>query len=814
MSERDRHYSVLEYDKALALLRERTVSRLGAGMAASLLPATHPGEIKERLAETTEAVSVINQKGALPLGEFGDVSGHASRADKGGSLTMGQLLEVARHLSIVRKAAAFIKTGTDGIPILRSIAEGLEFFKDLESRIESAIQNDNEMADGASPQLRGIRRGIAIQNDSIRSKLNQMITSPAYRDVLQDQLVTIRDGRYVLPVKQEHRRYFNGIVHDQSKGGATLFMEPQVIVEMNNKLRELELEELQEIERILAEFSAEVGGIADEIKLNQELLTRLDFIFAKGKLSSDWDATPAKVNEEGYVDIRGGRHPLIDKGSVVPVSLTLGKGYKSLIVTGPNTGGKTVTLKTVGLFILLTEAGLHVPAVEANLPIARKVYADIGDEQSIEQSLSTFSSHMKNIVYIMKFAGEEDVVFLDELGAGTDPTEGAALAIAILETLRAQGCLVMATTHYTELKKYAMATEGVENASMEFDLETLSPTFRLMMGTPGRSNAFEISRKLGLSSEIVNRAAELLDSGAVEFEAVLERAHSDRQLAEADRDEALQLKLKIQKQKEELDEQSRNLESRRDRILEKAKEDALGKIAEAEEYAMLARDEIKELLDQAEKLATAGAAADKGATRGDIYRKLDESRKLLRSLDSEYRRIGKDKSKKEIRDEESLPRLAPSDIGIGDEVKIITMDQKGEVLSLPDDKGEVQVLVGRIRMTVPVRELRALTKGEKKKPASRSTSRYAGVVRSKVTTISSSVDVHGLNLDDAERKVDKYLDDAFLAGLSEVSVVHGRGEGVLREGLRRMLKGHRHVKKMRPGGPTEGGEGSTIVTLN
>ena len=815
MSQRDRQYSVLEYDKVLALLEERTTSRKGAEEATALKPVTNLRVIRERLTETTEAVSVIMRKGAMPLGEFGDVTQAVAHGEKGGFLTMGQLLEVGRHLSIARKAKEFLKEDEPATPLLTTITSALESFRALEERIQESILSENEMADSASRDLHRIRRSMIAQNENIRSRLNQMVTGAACRDYLQDQIVTIRSGRYVVPVKQEHRQRFPGIVHDQSRGGDTLFIEPQAVVEMNNRLREMEIEEQREVERILAAFSAEVAEIGSDIRLNQELLTRLDLIFAKGKLSADMKATEAEINEDGQVEIRNGRHPLIDPSKVVPVSLSLGKGYRSLIVTGPNTGGKTVTLKTVGLFILMTEAGLHVPASSANLHMARKVYADIGDEQSIEQSLSTFSAHMKNIVYIMKFALASDIVFLDELGAGTDPTEGAALAISILETLRGRDCLVMATTHYTELKKYAMATEGVENASMEFDLETLSPTYRLMLGTPGRSNAFEISRKLGLSGAIVSRATELLDSGAVAFETVIEQVHEERQRAEADRDEALRLKLGIQKQKDTLDAQQVDFEEKRDKILEKAREEALSMIGEAEEYAILVRDEIKTLLAETKEIATgSGSGAKPGNTRGDVYRKLDESRKLLRQLDGQYRRAVRGR-RKDAAAEADLPLPAPDDLKPGDLVRLIRMDQTGEVLSSPDDRGEVQVQVGRIRMTIPLRDLRLLPR-EGKGGRGRKTgsgSHYAGVIRSKITTVSSSLDVHGENLDDAEHRVDKYLDDAFLAGLGEVAIVHGRGEGILREGLRRMLKRHRHVKKIRPGGPGEGGEGATIVTL-
>ncbi|MDR1043223.1 MAG: endonuclease MutS2, partial [Clostridiales Family XIII bacterium] len=530
----DRQYAVLGYDKVIGLLAERASSFLGAAEALALLPASRPDEIRGWLAETAEAVSFIMRKGSPGVGEFGDISRELGYAEKGGSLTMAQLLSVATHMAAARKAAAFLKGGVDA-PILAGMASVLSVHKDSEDRITSSILSDSEMADGASPELRRIRRQIGVQNENIRAQLNKFVTSAAYRDVLQDQIITQRDGRWVVPVKSDSSRQVPGIIHDRSKGGATVFIEPQSVVNANNALRELGIEEEREIDRILAELSALIAEIAEGLRVNQEMLTRIDFIFAKGLLACDMKANEPAIHEGHTLEIVNGRHPLIDRNAVVPVSLTLGIDYNTLIITGPNTGGKTVTLKTVGLFVLMARAGLHLPASRATIPAVKSVFADIGDEQSIEQSLSTFSSHMKNIVEIVGKADSESIVFLDELGAGTDPTEGAALAIAILETLGRRGCLIMATTHYTELKKYALAATGVENASMEFDVDTLSPTFKLRVGLPGRSNAFDISRKLGLPEHVVARAAESMDSGSIAFETDIEQAAANRQAADAAR---------------------------------------------------------------------------------------------------------------------------------------------------------------------------------------------------------------------------------------------------------------------------------------
>ncbi|MDR2156806.1 MAG: Smr/MutS family protein [Clostridiales Family XIII bacterium] len=821
MMDDKRQYDVLEYPKVLEELAARAGSALAAKEAGSLMPSNDFAVVRERLSETSEALSVLMRKGRLPLGDFGDVAPAASYAEKGGVLSMGQLLGVASLLGAARRMIAFLRSDVPEIPILAGMSSVMETDRGFEERIATSIISETEMSDAADPALRRIRRSMAAQNGAIREKLNRMITSPAYADILRDRLVTIRDGRFCLPVRQEYAQRFPGIVHDRSKGGSTVFIEPQTVVDLNNRLRELELEEAREIERILSELSAVAGAMAPALRTNQEMLTRLDLIFAKASLSADMRATEPEINERGFLEIAEGRHPLIDPKSVVPISLTLGGTYRTLIITGPNTGGKTVTLKTVGLFILMAEAGLHVPALRADIPIVSDIYADIGDEQSIEQSLSTFSSHMRNIVAIIARADEKSIVFLDELGAGTDPTEGAALAIAILETLQTKGCPVMATTHYTEIKKYAVAAEGVENASMEFDVETLSPTFKLTLGTPGRSNAFEISRKLGLPEALVARAAELLDSGSVTFEAVIARAEADRRAAETYRREAEALRAEMEARRRDLERQAEDFEAGRAQRLEKAKAEALGKVAEAEEFADIVRGELKALLDDAEEMANRARkgtsefhGAVKRMSRGDFYRRLDESRKLLGQLKEDYRGMGADgrdfgRGGKGGRTRDEAPRA--SELRVGTAVRIPEMDRTGEVLTTPDEKGDVQVRVGRIRMTLPLSKLRLSGKNGTT-PAPRG-GKYGGLVRAKIDSVSAAVDVHGHNLDDAERVVDKYLDDAFLAGLHEVIIIHGRGEGILRNGLRGMLKGHRHVKSIRPGDPGEGGEGVTVVVM-
>jgi DNA mismatch repair protein MutS2 len=690
-----------------------------------------------------------------------------------------------------------MKSDLPALPILSGFAGAIAVHKTLEDRLRSAILSENEMADDADPELRRIRRDIARQNEAIRAKLDQIVTRPGNRDVLQDGIVTMRQGRYVVPVKQEHRAAFPGIIHDRSRAGATLFIEPQAIVNMNNELRELEIREEQEIERILAELSADVAVCARDIINNQGLLVELDLIFAKGKLSADMRATEARINTDGSLRIKNGRHPLIPRESVVPISLSMGGERRTLIITGPNTGGKTVTLKTTGLFVLMTEAGLHVPADEATeLPLFSHVFADIGDEQSIEQSLSTFSSHMRNIVAITNGGGAGAFALLDELGAGTDPVEGAALALAILERLKLRGVMTIATTHYSELKKFAVATEGVENASMEFDLETLSPTFRLRIGAPGRSNAFEISKKLGLSPEITDRAAGLLSGDDIRFESVIRSIEEDRSAAERELDEATELKLSLAALERGLESERLKFEEKKAGLLSTAREEARELVREAKELTDALQKELKELPLMADEK--------------ERNRRFERGKKRLRELDAGLRGRAP-----------AVPvnpkPVDPSQLRVGDRVKVLSLAQNGEVVNLPDDKGDVQVQVGRVKISVAASGLTrldgaALSARASAKSAPRSTG-YSELYSSKVMSVSPSVNVHFMNLDAALTDVDKYLDDAFIVGLREVSIIHGRGAGILRDGIRKMLKTHPHVTGFRRGEYDEGGDGVTICKL-
>lgn len=788
--------SVLEYYKIIDLLKGQAGSVMAKEKIGKFKPTDNLYLIRDRLEETSEALDVIIRKGSLPVGEIYDIENALHLSRKGGSLTMRQLLQVLYNMKVTSNVVTFLKTDLPELPVIRGMASMLNTFPRLEERIDRSIISEDEMADSASIDLKNIRRDIGRQNDAIRNRLNNILNSSTNKTYLQDAIVTMRDGRYVVPVKAEHRAKVPGIVHDQSGSGQTLFIEPQVIVDLNNKLRELELAEQAEIERILQELSEAVAEHFHELMNNQKILINLDIIFAKGKLSKLMDGEEPAINEEGYMDLRLARHPLIDKKKVVPVNVRIGEHfeYSTLVITGPNTGGKTVTLKTMGLLAMMVQTGLHIPAAStSSMPVYHDIFADIGDEQSIEQSLSTFSSHMKNTVELVSKARTGCLVLLDELGAGTDPTEGAALAIAILEKLQEQGATTVATTHYNELKKYAITTYNVENASMEFDVETLSPTYRLSIGIPGKSNAFEISSKLGLPSSIIRRANELIERKDMEFEDVLTAIDEDKKKAEQERGEAESLNLSMKKKEEELEKRIRELEKREKEIIRDAKEEARGIIKEARATATEVQKELKEL--------------SKVESLGERNKRLAESKKKISDGENKY-------SDGLIREVNDHP-VSIDDIKIGDRVKILTLNQNGEVISRPDANGDLQVKVGVMKIYVNVEDLMMINQGPGKsaKPKRGSGSSHGNLFRTKSQNISISRNVIGLNLEDAIMEVEKYLDDCYMAGLKEVTIIHGRGQGILQSGLRNMFRSHRLVKSYRRGNLNEGGDGVTVVTL-
>lgn len=784
----------LEYKKIIAQLKREMGSAASAKLADELTPLTSEKIIKEELRSTTEAVDLIVRKGPLPTGGLYDIREALLLAKKGGSLTMRQLLEVQNVLGISSEVVAFMHD--DALPELKYIGEMVDLiveFTALEKEISRCILTEDEMADNASPKLKDIRRNIHQQNQAIKNKLSRIITSSSNKTYLQDAIVTMRDGRYVIPVKQEYRSFFPGMVHDQSKGGATLFIEPQGVVELNNKLRELEVEEQLEIARILAELSSRVAEHYREIRSNLELLTKLDFIMAKGKLSCKMHASEPKIDADGELRLISARHPLIEYKKAVPVDIRIGGDYRTLIITGPNTGGKTVSLKTAGLLVMMAQSGLHIPASHAStLPIFGEVFADIGDEQSIEQSLSTFSSHMKNIVSIIDKASYDSLVLVDELGAGTDPTEGAALAIAILERFYDSGALTMATTHYNELKKYALATSGVENAAMEFDVETLTPTYRLLIGVPGKSNAFEISKKLGLSESVIERASEHIKHGDMEFENVISSIEDDKRKAAADRLDAESMRAEIEERLKKLEEKEKAISEKRADIIAEAKR-------EARELLRETKSAVKDVQKDLRRLQKSGAHTNlnTGALEKS-RRKINEAEDLV--------------SEKVVKQVNSEPVSADT-LKIGDRVKLLTIGQNGTILSLPDEKGNLMINIGALKVKARLQDLMLINEGKDRKPQAKSSSKYGSLLRSKSSSVSASINVMGKNLEDALADVEKYLDDVYMAGLDMVSIIHGRGGGILKDGIRQMLKKKKYVDSYGAASYNDGGEGVTIVRM-
>lgn len=784
----------LEYKKIIAQLKREMGSAASAKLADELTPLTSEKIIKEELRSTTEAVDLIVRKGPLPTGGLYDIREALLLAKKGGSLTMRQLLEVQNVLGISSEVVAFMHD--DALPELKYIGEMVDLiveFTALEKEISRCILTEDEMADNASPKLKDVRRSIHQQNQAIKNKLSRIITSSSNKTYLQDAIVTMRDGRYVIPVKQEYRSFFPGMVHDQSKGGATLFIEPQGVVDLNNKLRELEVEEQLEIARILAELSSRVAEHYREIRSNLELLTKLDFIMAKGKLSCKMHASEPKIDADGELRLISARHPLIEYKKAVPVDIRIGGDYRTLIITGPNTGGKTVSLKTAGLLVMMAQSGLHIPASHAStLPIFGEVFADIGDEQSIEQSLSTFSSHMKNIVSIIDKASYDSLVLVDELGAGTDPTEGAALAIAILERFYDSGALTMATTHYNELKKYALATSGVENAAMEFDVETLTPTYRLLIGVPGKSNAFEISKKLGLSESVIERASEHIKHGDMEFENVISSIEDDKRKAAADRLDAESMRAEIEERLKKLEEKEKAISEKRADIIAEAKR-------EARELLRETKSAVKDVQKDLRRLQKSGAHTNlnTGALEKS-RRKINEAEDLV--------------SEKVVKQVNSEPVSADT-LKIGDRVKLLTIGQNGTILSLPDEKGNLMINIGALKVKARLQDLMLINEGKDRKPQAKSSSKYGSLLRSKSSSVSASINVMGKNLEDALADVEKYLDDVYMAGLDMVSIIHGRGGGILKDGIRQMLKRKKYVDSYGAASYNDGGEGVTVVRM-
>ena len=782
---------VLEYEKIIQKLTELAGSAPGKALCLSLVPSAELSEILRMQQETSDAVSMLLRKGSVSFSGVTDMRGSLKRLEVGSSLNIDELLRVCRLLETCLRVKSWARgeAGQEQENSLTGMFQSLQPLTPLSAEIRRCIPSEEEIDDNASPGLRQVRRQMQLTNERIRSQLTSYVNG-SYRTYLQDAVVTQRNGRFCLPVKAEHRSQVPGMIHDQSSTGSTLFIEPMAIVKLNNDLRELEIREEKEIEKVLAELSSQVALESAAIEEDIQLLTELDFIFARARLSRSYNGTEPKFNQEGRISIRKGRHPLLDPARVVPVDIRLGDDFTLLVISGPNTGGKTVSLKTVGLFTLMGQAGLHIPAFDrSELSVFTEVFADIGDEQSIEQSLSTFSSHMTNIVSFWNQADERSLVLFDELGAGTDPTEGAALAIAILSNLHRRGIRTMATTHYSELKVFALSTPGVENGCCEFDVETLRPTYRLLIGIPGKSNAFAISEKLGLPDYIIDEAKEQISQEAESFEDVIADLENSRAAMEQEREAIQRYKQEIEERKSRLERKEDRLENSRDAILSKAKEEAQAILREAKEYA-------DETIRRYNKLGNAS-----GSTK-----EMEQERTKLREKMSALEKKGAKSKEKSPKKE-----LSAKDLRIGDSVKVLSMNLRGTVSTLPDAKGNLFVQMGILRSQVNLKDLEKLPDDTGSTASSfKKQSGGSRIKMSKSASVHTEINLLGKTTDEALVELDKYLDDAYLAHLPSVRIVHGKGTGALRKAVHQYLRRQKHVASFRLG---EFGEGDSGVTI-
>ena len=783
----------LEYNKIIDMLTEKADSEPGKRLCRKLLPSTDLEEIVKNQKLTEDALGRLFKVGSTSFGSNSDLNFSIKSLEIGSTLSIVELMKIASMLDNVSRIKTYGKKDREDAPddSLTEYFEQLTPLTQVANEINRCILAEDEIADDASPKLKSIRRSMLQTNEKVHSQLNSMLAG-AYRTYLQDAVITMRNNRYCIPIKAEYKGQVNGMIHDQSATGSTYFIEPAAVVELNNKIRELELEEKEEIGVILASLSAMAGEHTEELSANQKLMTELDFIFAKAKLAMDMNATTPIFNTDHYINIRKGRHPLLDRKKVVPIDINLGKDFDLLIITGPNTGGKTVSLKTVGLFTLMGQAGLHIPALDrSELSIFSEVYADIGDEQSIEQSLSTFSSHMKSIVHILKHADADSLCLFDELGAGTDPTEGAALAIAILNYLHDRGIRTMATTHYSELKIYALSTSFVENACCEFSVETLQPTYRLLIGIPGKSNAFAISSKLGLSDEIINAAREQIGNEDKSFEDVISDLEQSRITIEKEQRELAEYKERIRTLQEQLQQKNEKLDQAKDRILREANEKA------------------KEILQEAKDVADETIRDFNKAGAGTDIRELEKKRQKVRDkINEKNERLSLGANKKQP----EKKTLDPKKLKKGDTVKIVSMGLKGTVSTLPDAKGALFVQCGIMRTQTNVRDLVLIDEATVTTPTVQRTG--AGKIKmSKTLSVSTEINLLGKTVDEALPALDKYLDDAYLAHLPSVRVVHGKGTGALRSAVHNHLKRLKYVREFRLGEYGEGDAGVTIVTF-
>ena len=826
----------LEYTKIITQLESHAASPLGKSLCRELSPSSDLEEIRTRQAQTTDAVNRVRLKGSVSFSGLREIGGSLKRLEIGSSLSIPELLSISSVLTVASRAKAYGRRDTESPPVftprfpgqkppkqaevaeyvpdsLDPLFQSIEPLTPLNNEIKRCILSEDEIADEASPGLSRVRRSIKAAADRIHTQLNSILNS--HRTYLQDAVITMRDGRYCLPVKAEYKNQVSGMVHDQSATGSTLFIEPMAIVKLNNEIRELEIQEQKEIEAVLASLSNEAAPHIEELRLNMELLAQLDFIFAKAALSRQYRCSAPVFNDKGRIHIKDGRHPLLDPQKVVPINIWLGKNFDLLIVTGPNTGGKTVSLKTVGLFTLMGQAGLHIPAWEGSeLAVFDEVFADIRDEQSIEQSLSTFSAHMTNIVSILQQADSRSLCLFDELGAGTDPTEGAALAIAVLSFLHNMKCRTMATTHYSELKVFALTTPGVENACCEFSVETLQPTYRLLIGIPGKSNAFAISKKLGLPDFIIEDAKSHLEAKDESFEDLLASLETSRVTIEKEQEEIRSYKEEIAQLKSRLTQKEERLDERKDKLIRNASEEAQRILREAKETADQTIREINRL-----------------ASESGVGKELEAQRAKLRE------QIKKTDDKLAVKAKGPSQPISPKKLKIGDGVKVLSMNLKGTVSTLPDAKGDLFVQMGILRSRVNIRDLELIreddisatlgdgssrtyggtaagSKAKKTFSQAKGNGSGSGQIRmSKSFSVGTEVNLIGMTTDEAVPAMEKYLDDAYLAHMPSVRVVHGRGTGALKNACHKRLRQLKYVKDFRLGEFGEGGTGVTIVTF-
>lgn len=777
----------LEFYKIIELLVEKAYSEPGKRLCQKLVPSRNLHKIKRDQLETSDALKRIWQKGSLSFDGVHDITESIVRLEIGSYLGAGELLRINSLLKAALRVKTFSRKENDSTDCLDEMFDSIEPLTNLKNDIDRCIISEDEIADEASTNLKNIRRQMKLTNDRIHSQLSSLVNSQTGKTYLQDSLITMRDGRYCVPVKAEHRSQVSGIVHDQSSSGSTVFVEPTAVVELNNKLKQLYAKEADEIQIILANLSVACGEHVTELRSNMEILARLDFIFAKASLAKDMKATMPNFNDQRQIKIKQGRHPLLDPKKVVPIDVELGKDYVLLIVTGPNTGGKTVSLKTVGLLTLMGQAGLHIPAFEGSkLAVFKEVFADIGDEQSIEQSLSTFSAHMVNTVSILEKADQDSLVLFDELGAGTDPTEGAALGISILSFLKNMGVRTMATTHYSELKLFALSTEGVQNASCEFNVETLQPTYRLLIGIPGKSNAFAISSKLGLPQFIIDDAENRIDRDDKQFEDVLAEIERQRIQIEKDQETISVYKSQIKSLKNDYELKTKRIEEQKEKIIAKAKEEASDILKDAKETA----DEAIKTINK--------------------YGKSGNTKEMEKARTKVGSSLKKNQSISSLKAATSNKEYKPSDFKLGTGVKVLSMNLNGTVASLPNKDGIVTVKMGILNSKVNIKDLEIIDEPDIKAP---------GYVRGgtgkmkmqKSLSVKMEINLIGKTVDEALAELEKYLDDAYIARLPQVYVIHGKGTGTLRSAIQNYLRKCSYVKSFRNGEHGEGGAGATVV---